>query len=96
MKPGTPIPANNVKPVIKTNVVITNETISFGPNFLSLLKYGGMNLLNPISKYVARTIPIIINPLNFAGVSKYVANAIDSKIYIGDEAGQVACLRPIE
>lgn len=34
--------------------------------------------------------------INFAGVSKYVANTVDSKIYIADEAGRIACLKPIE
>jgi len=34
--------------------------------------------------------------VNFAKVSKYAANVEDSKIYIADESGQIACLRPIE
>lgn len=34
--------------------------------------------------------------VNFAGVSRYATNAIDSKIYIADESGRIACLRPIE
>ena len=34
--------------------------------------------------------------INFAKVSKYTANVIDSKIYIGDEAGRILCLKPIE
>jgi len=34
--------------------------------------------------------------VNFAGVSKYVANVVDSKIYIAEEDGRIACLKPIE
>ena len=34
--------------------------------------------------------------VNFAGVSKYSANMADSKIYIANEAGRIACLKPIE
>ena len=34
--------------------------------------------------------------VNFAGVSKYAANMADSKIYIADKAGRIACLKPIE
>ena len=34
--------------------------------------------------------------VNFAQVSRYAANVTDSKIYIGDETGRVACLKPIE
>ena len=34
--------------------------------------------------------------VNFAGVSKYAANVVDSKIYIGDKAGRIACLKPLE
>jgi len=34
--------------------------------------------------------------VNFAGVSKYATNVADSKIYIADEAGRIACLRPVE
>ena len=34
--------------------------------------------------------------VDFTGVSRYAANVVDSKIYIGDDAGRVACLRPIE
>jgi outer membrane protein assembly factor BamB len=32
--------------------------------------------------------------VNFAGVTKYAANVSDSNIYIGDESGRLACLRP--
>ncbi len=32
--------------------------------------------------------------VNFAGVSRYAANVADSKIYIADEDGRVACIRP--
>jgi len=32
--------------------------------------------------------------VNFARVSRYAANAADSRIYIGDENGRVACLQP--
>lgn len=34
--------------------------------------------------------------VNFAGISKYTANMADSKIYIANEAGRIACLKPIE
>jgi len=34
--------------------------------------------------------------VNFAAVSRYAANTIDSKIYIADERGRVACLQSIE
>jgi outer membrane protein assembly factor BamB len=34
--------------------------------------------------------------VNFAAVSRYVTNTADSKIYIADKAGRIACLRPVE
>ncbi len=34
--------------------------------------------------------------VNFARVSRYVANVADSRIYIADKAGRVACIKPIE
>ncbi len=34
--------------------------------------------------------------VNCAAVSRYVANVADSKIYIADEAGRIACLKPAE
>ncbi|MHC4395963.1 MAG: outer membrane protein assembly factor BamB family protein [Planctomycetota bacterium] len=34
--------------------------------------------------------------VNLAGVSKYAANVADSKIYIADESGRIACLKPVE
>jgi len=34
--------------------------------------------------------------VNFARVSRYAANVEDSKIYIADESGRIACLRPVE
>ena len=34
--------------------------------------------------------------VNFAKVSRYVANVTDSRIYIADENGRIACLKPIE
>jgi len=34
--------------------------------------------------------------VNFAGVSRYITNTQDSKIYIGNEDGRVACIKPIE
>jgi hypothetical protein len=34
--------------------------------------------------------------VNFADVSKHAANTTDSKIYIADERGRVACLEPSE
>lgn len=33
--------------------------------------------------------------VNFSGVSRYVTNLSDSKIYIADEGGRIACIRPI-
>jgi outer membrane protein assembly factor BamB len=34
--------------------------------------------------------------VNFARVSRYAANVADSKIYIADKTGRIACLRPVE
>ena len=34
--------------------------------------------------------------VNFAGVSKYAVNTADSKIYIADQAGRIACIKPVE
>ncbi|MFB0555613.1 MAG: hypothetical protein ACETWQ_20095 [Phycisphaerae bacterium] len=34
--------------------------------------------------------------VNFAQVSRYAANIADSKIYIADEQGRIACLQPVE
>ena len=34
--------------------------------------------------------------VNFAHVARHVANTIDSKIYVADERGRIACLEPIE
>ena len=34
--------------------------------------------------------------VNFAGVSRYITNTQDSKMYIANEDGRVACIRPIE
>jgi len=34
--------------------------------------------------------------VNFAQVSRYAANVTDSRIYIADKAGRIACLKPIE
>lgn len=34
--------------------------------------------------------------VNFAKVSRYVANVTDSRIYIADETGRIACLKPIK
>ena len=33
--------------------------------------------------------------VNFAGVTRQAYNTIDSKIYIGDKTGRVACLEPL-
>lgn len=33
--------------------------------------------------------------VNFAGVSRQAYNTLDSKIYVGDKAGRVACLEPL-
>jgi len=34
--------------------------------------------------------------VNFAGISKYTANMADPKIYIANETGRIACLKPVE
>ena len=34
--------------------------------------------------------------VNFAGVTRYAANIVDSKIYIADKLGRIACLQPLE
>ena len=34
--------------------------------------------------------------VNFAGVSRYAVNVVDSKIYIADQAGRIACLIPVK
>jgi hypothetical protein len=34
--------------------------------------------------------------VNFAQVSRYAANITDSKIYIANEQGRIACLQPVE
>ena len=34
--------------------------------------------------------------VNLAQVSRYAANTIDSKIYIADESGRIACIEPVE
>jgi hypothetical protein len=34
--------------------------------------------------------------VNFAGVSRYASNMWDSKIYIANKAGRIACLKPVE
>jgi outer membrane protein assembly factor BamB len=37
-----------------------------------------------------------LTSIYLAGASKYAANVTDSKIYIADEAGRIACLKPVE
>jgi outer membrane protein assembly factor BamB len=34
--------------------------------------------------------------VNFAGVSRYAANTANSRIYIADERGRIACIQPVE
>jgi outer membrane protein assembly factor BamB len=34
--------------------------------------------------------------VNCAGVSIHATNVVDSKIYIGDKTGRIACLQPLE
>jgi len=34
--------------------------------------------------------------VNFAEATRYAANIVDSKIYIADEQGRIACLQPVE
>jgi outer membrane protein assembly factor BamB len=69
---------------------------------------GGVDLLaEAISKaYVItknRTLVVMDNvraeklySVNFAGVARYAANTVDSKIYIADERGRIACIQPVE
>ncbi len=38
----------------------------------------------------------LLYTVNFARVSRYAANTMDSKIYIADERGRIACLEPIQ
>jgi hypothetical protein len=33
--------------------------------------------------------------VNFAGVSRYASNVADSRIYIADKSGRIACFKPI-
>jgi outer membrane protein assembly factor BamB len=33
--------------------------------------------------------------VNFVGVSRYAANTVDSKMYIADKDGRIACIKPI-
>jgi outer membrane protein assembly factor BamB len=37
-----------------------------------------------------------LHSVNFAGVSIHAANTVDSKIYIADKSGRIACLQPLE
>ncbi len=37
-----------------------------------------------------------LRSVNLAGVSRYAANVADSKIYVADKKGRIACLKPIE
>jgi len=34
--------------------------------------------------------------VNFRGVSRFACNTVDSKIYVADEGGRIACLQPVE
>ena len=34
--------------------------------------------------------------VNFAQVSKYAVNTIDSKIYVADDSGRIVCIEPVE
>jgi hypothetical protein len=34
--------------------------------------------------------------VNFRLASRYAANTADSKIYVADEIGRIACLQPVE
>jgi hypothetical protein len=69
---------------------------------------GGLELLSEVSgiAYVIKedeTLAVMDNKkgkelysVNFSGVTRYVANTEDSKIYIGDDYGRVACIEPVE
>ncbi len=37
-----------------------------------------------------------LHSVNFAGVSIHASNTVDSKIYIADKSGRIACLQPLE
>ncbi len=37
-----------------------------------------------------------LSSVNFAGVTRHAANLVDSKIYIADKTGRIACLQPLE
>jgi len=37
-----------------------------------------------------------LSTVNFAGVLRHAANLVDSKIYIADKSGRIACLQPLE
>ncbi|MBN2136256.1 MAG: PQQ-binding-like beta-propeller repeat protein [Sedimentisphaerales bacterium] len=34
--------------------------------------------------------------VNFRGVNRFVSNTVDSRMYIADEGGRIACLQPVE
>ncbi len=34
--------------------------------------------------------------VDFVGVSRYAVNTVDSKIYVADKSGRIACLKPVE
>jgi outer membrane protein assembly factor BamB len=34
--------------------------------------------------------------VNLESISKYVSNVVDSKIYVGDDSGRIACIKPVE
>jgi outer membrane protein assembly factor BamB len=69
---------------------------------------GGIDLLTEAGNraYVitnTRTLVVMDNvkakklyTVNFVGVSKYVSNITDDKIYIADNLGRIACLQPVE
>ena len=69
---------------------------------------GGLDLLAEASRraYVVtkdKTLVVMDNvnarrlySVNFAAVSRHAANVVDSKIYIADERGRIACLQPVE
>lgn len=37
-----------------------------------------------------------LSSINVTGVTRYAANLIDSKIYIADKSGKIACIQPLE
>jgi outer membrane protein assembly factor BamB len=63
---------------------------SAGKDYLMTTRLGRTALLVVDSKSGKR-----INSLNLAGITSFASNAGDSYIYIADETGRVACIKPV-